>query len=119
MDYYALTNEAVVRQIGTKMKELRIAKAMKQQDLSAASGVSVFTVSAVENGKGASLLTIIQLLRALEQLDYLERFFQEPTLSPIAYAKLMKGNKKKERVKSSKARKGNVESETANEEEQW
>jgi DNA-binding XRE family transcriptional regulator len=71
------------------------------QELADAAGVSVFTISAVENGKTTSLLTLIQMLRALEHLDYLDSFFQEEAISPIAYAKLIKNNKKKERVKSS------------------
>ncbi len=101
MDLYALTNDAIMRQIGSKIKELRIEKSVKQAELADASGVSVFTISSVENGKTTSLLTIVQLLRALEHLDYLNSFFQEETISPIAYAKLMKNNKKKIRVKSS------------------
>ena len=101
MDLYAQTNDAIMRQIGSKLKELRIEKNMKQAELADASGVSVFTISSVENGKTTSLLTIVQLLRALEHLDYLDRFFQEETISPVAYAKLMKNNKKKIRVKSS------------------
>lgn len=90
-----------MRQIGSKLKELRIEKNMKQKELADAAGVSVFTISSIENGKTTSLLTIIQLLRALEHLDYLDSFFQEESISPVAYAKLMKNNKKKERVKSS------------------
>ena len=74
---------------------------MKQAELADASGVSVFTISFVENGKTTSLLTIVQLLRALGHLDYFDSFFQEETISPIAYAKLLKNNKKKIRVKSS------------------
>ena len=101
MDWYAQTNDAIMRQMGTKLKELRIEKNMKQSELADASGVSVFTISSVENGKTTSLLTIVQLLRALEHLDYLDSFFQEETISPIAYAKLLKNNKKKVRVKSS------------------
>jgi len=101
MDLYVQTNDAILRQIGSKLKELRIEKNMKQAELADASGVSVFTISSVENGKATSLLTIVQLLRALEHLDYLNSFFQEETISPIAYAKLMKNNKKKIRVKSS------------------
>ena len=61
MDVYALTDDAIMRQIGSKLKELRIIKGMKQTELSKASGVSVFTISAVENGKSTSLLTIIQM----------------------------------------------------------
>ena len=47
------------------------------------------------------MLTIVQLQRALGHLDYLDAFFQEETISPIAYAKLLKNTKKKIRVKSS------------------
>ena len=101
MDIYARTNDAIMRQIGSKLKELRIDKNMKQVELADASGVSVFTISSVENGNTTSLLTIVQLLRALEHLDYLDSFFQEKAVSPIAYAKLLKNNKKKVRVKSS------------------
>lgn len=101
MDLYAQTNDAILRQIGSKLKELRIEKNMKQAELADASGVSVFTISSVENGKTTSLLTIVQLLRALGHLDYLDSFFQEETVSPIAYAKLLRNNKKKIRVKSS------------------
>ena len=101
MDLYTLTNDAIMRQIGSKIKELRLEKSVKQAELADASGVSVFTISSVETGKSTSLLTIVQLLRALEHLDYLNSFFQEETISPIAYAKLMKNNKKKIRVKSS------------------
>ena len=116
MDVYALTDDAIMRQIGSKLKELRIIKGMKQTELSKASGVSVFTISAVENGKSTSLLTIIQMLRALENLDYLTQFFQQQEISPIAYAQLMEKNKRKERVKTSKAKSEEVES---NNDEIW
>ena len=111
MDLYIQTNDAIMRQIGSKLKELRIERNMKQTELADASGVSVFTISSVENGKATSLLIIIQLLRALEHLDYLERFFQEEAISPIDYAKLLKNNKRKVRVKSSSADKNKDESE--------
>lgn len=116
MDIYALTDDAIMRQIGSKLKELRIIKGMKQSELSVASGVSVFTISAVENGKSTSMLTIVQILRALEDLDYLNQFFQQQEISPIAYAKLMEKNKLKERVKSSKSKAKKVE---LNNDEVW
>ena len=111
MNIYSLTNDAIMRQIGSKLKELRIEKNMKQAELADAAGVSVFTISSVENGKATSLLTVIQLLRALEHLEYLDSFFQEEAMSPIAYAKLMKKNKKKERVKSSANNTNNIDTE--------
>lgn len=111
MDVYAQTNDAILRQIGSKLKDLRIEKNMKQKELADAAGVSVFTISSIENGKTTSLLTVIQLLRALEHLDYLDSFFQEESISPVAYAKLMKNNKKKERVKSSTSIINSIDSE--------
>ena len=44
-----------MRQIGSKLKELRIEKNMKQKELAEAAGVSVFTISSIENGKTISL----------------------------------------------------------------
>ena len=101
MDIYAMTDKAVMQQIGRKLKERRIINGMKQSDLADASGVSVFTISAVENGKAPSMMVIIQLLRALGHLDYLHAFFGEEVPSPIAYAKLMEKNKLRQRVKNS------------------
>lgn len=111
MDVYAQTNDAILRQIGSKLKDLRIEKNMKQKELADTAGVSVFTISSIENGKTTSLLTVIQLLRALEHLDYLDSFFQEESISPVAYARLMKNNKKKERVKSSTSIINSIDSE--------
>ena len=109
MDIYVLTDDAILRQIGSKLKELRIIKGMKQTELAVASGVSVFTISAIENGKATSMLTIIQILRALENLDYLNQFFQQQEISPIAYAKLIGKTKHKERIKTSKSKLKDVE----------
>ena len=96
-----MTDNALMQQIGKKLKERRIINGMKQTDLASASGVSVFTISAVENGKAPSMMVIIQLLRALGNLDYLDSFFEERVPSPVAYAKLMEKNKLRQRVKNS------------------
>lgn len=101
MDIYAMTDGALMKQIGCKMKELRIINSMKQSELAAASGVSVFTISAVENGKAPSMMVMIQLLRALGHLDYLDQFLGERLPSPIAYAKMLNKNKLRQRVKIS------------------
>lgn len=101
MDMYAMTDGALMKQIGSKMKELRIINSMKQSELASASGVSVFTISAVENGKAPSMMVMIQLLRALGHLDYLDHFLGERLPSPIAYAKMLNKNKLRQRIKIS------------------
>lgn len=88
-EIYALTDIAIVKRIGAKIKEARIEQNITQIELAKSAGVSAFSVSSIENGNNTSLLTLVQILRALERFDLLDTFFQEKPISPIAYAKLM------------------------------
>lgn len=101
MDIYALTDLAVIKQIGAKLREARIEQNIKQKELADMAGVSVYTLSVAENGSSISLITLVQILRALNRLEFLDIFFQENKVSPIAYAKLMDKNTKRRRVRES------------------
>ncbi len=48
MAIYALINDAIMRQIGSKLKELRIIKGIKQTELSEAFDISVFKICVVK-----------------------------------------------------------------------
>jgi transcriptional regulator with XRE-family HTH domain len=90
----------VIRQIGKEIKRLRIEKNITQQMLSLNAGIDRSFLSQIENGRATSLLTIIQILRALQRLDLLSPFYQEPALSPMILAKLE--NHKRLRAKTKK-----------------
>lgn len=64
------------------LKNERNRQNISQEELSKRSGVDRVTISRTENGRAASILTIVQLLRGLERLDLLLSFVaQEHQLS--------------------------------------
>lgn len=102
VERYELTDVQVLQHVGLQLKQMRLEQNITQKELQQLSGVSAFSISSVENGKNTSVLTLIQLLRALRRFDVLEPFFREPQVSPIAYARLMASQPEKKRVVKSK-----------------
>ena len=101
MDVYSLTDVALLALIGRKVKETRLEQNIKQKDVAENAGISVFALSSLENGHNCSLMTLIQVLRAMNRLDLLEVFFQEKQISPTAYARILDGEKVRERATKS------------------
>ena len=54
--------------MGFRLREVREAKGMSQEELEKASGISRQTISAIENGKTTSVMsgTLVALARALD-----------------------------------------------------
>lgn len=88
MDVYAQNNRTLLARIGKKLKELRLEQDVTQAQLQQWSGVNRATISGLENGENGSLLTVIQILRALNRLEILENFFADIPVSPIRYMML-------------------------------
>ena len=109
MSLYEKTNNILLQDIVAKLKELRIEQNLTQKVLHSRSGVSIRRISDVEAGKNITILVLIQILRALNSLDYLSSFFEEKKISPIEYAKLMDLQKKKQRAKNTKTKENKEE----------
>ncbi len=88
MDWYALSDLAAVREIGRNLQLIRLNQDISQQELALQTGLSRLTISQVENGRPASTLTLVQLLRALGRLDVLEVLEESATISPLQAARL-------------------------------
>ena len=101
-DIYALTDNAILVQMGTKLKEARIEKNLSQKDLAAACGLSAFSISQMENGHNTSLLSLIMVLRALNRLEILEELLRERPVSPVAISEYMKKHPERKRAYNSK-----------------
>lgn len=97
VDIYELTDNAIMVRIGLKLKEERVARNVSQKELAKSCGLSMFSISQIENGHNTSLLSLIMILRALERLDILNDLFAEKELSPVAYSEAMKKMQKNER----------------------
>jgi transcriptional regulator with XRE-family HTH domain len=82
-NWYSMTDIIVVKTLCQSIKQMRLNKNMSQDELAERSGVSRITISRMETGKAINLLTLVQLLRALENLDLLNYLNIEPEISPI------------------------------------
>jgi len=98
-DLYELNNKSICASMGKKIKSIRINAGMTQKELSERSGISLMTISGFESGRGVvSLITFIQLLRALNKLELLEQPFLQP--EPVSPRLLYKiESKKRKRVR--------------------
>jgi len=87
---YEMSDPAIVRLIGAEIKRMRLVENLTQEQLSLKAGVGRSFISQVENGRSSSILTILQILRALKRLDLLEGFTSEPSISPMLMARMQK-----------------------------
>ncbi|MDP2364385.1 MAG: helix-turn-helix transcriptional regulator [Ignavibacteria bacterium] len=92
-----MTDLAIVKEICTSLKQMRLNKNIAQEQLAKLSGLNRVTISRIEAGRSATLLTIIQVLRALDKLNILNAFKEEPEISPIQLLKV----KEQQRLKAS------------------
>lgn len=72
IDVNSLSDEQILKMLGQKFREIRLAKDMSQQEMAKASGLSVFSITQAENGHNLSILNIVKGLRGLGELQLLE-----------------------------------------------
>ncbi len=94
MDWYGMSDKAIVRDIGKRIRQMRLNKNISQKTLSEKIGIHRVTLSKIERGQRISLLTLIQIMRGLGELQRLENIVPEDIISPIQLAKLQ-GKKRK------------------------
>ena len=74
--------------IGEFVKSTRISQNKTQQELADAAGLNRTTLSQLERGKSVTLLSLIQVLRAIKKLDVLSTMEIRPQFSPMQLAAL-------------------------------
>lgn len=87
-DWYSMSDSAIIRELGSFIKQTRLKKNYTQSDLAEKAGVHRVTLGEFEQGFRGSLTTFIQLLRALDELETLDVFLLSPEISPLEMAKL-------------------------------
>lgn len=95
MDYYAMTDAGVEKEIGHRLKELRLRKNLTQAELADAVSVARATIERLENGNG-KISTLIAVLRELGQLDNLDLLIPDQPVSPLVLAE--RQGRKRERA---------------------
>lgn len=99
-----MTDTAIVKEICESLKQMRLNKNIAQEQLAKLSGLNRVTISRMEAGRSATLITIIQVLRALDKLNILNAFKEEPEISPIKLLRVeeqkrLKASPKKKSIK--------------------
>lgn len=83
---YERSDAEVVRSIGDFVKMQRMSRKMTQEDLAERAGINRTTIINLEKGESVTLVSLIQILRALRKLDVLNSFQFKTELSPLKVA---------------------------------
>ena len=86
-NWYGMSDPAIIKELGIQLKRIRLRKNMSQQNLATKSGLNRSTISEIENGRTASLLSFIQVLRGLEKLELFGFLAEGPVVSPLSLAR--------------------------------
>ncbi len=84
-----LSDTQIEQEMGNRLKNHRLDLNLTQEEVASRSGLSRRTITAIENGEGSTLGTLIAMLRALNALDTLESFLPDPGISPIAMTSML------------------------------
>ena len=86
---HAISDEAVLSEIGSRLATVRLSRNQTQAQLAAEAGISLRTLSRLESGEVATQLSgFIRVCRALDLLRALDAAVPEPAPSPLAMVKL-------------------------------
>jgi transcriptional regulator with XRE-family HTH domain len=108
INWKAISDISILRLLGEFIKHHRLEQNKTQSQLAQEAGINRSTLSDFEQGKRSNILTLIQLLRVLNQLYVLDLFQVQKQLSPIELAKL--DQRKRKRASKLKDKKKNDKS---------
>jgi transcriptional regulator with XRE-family HTH domain len=87
MSFYTATDQAVLEELGRRLRQRRLDRNLSQHDVAEKAGVDRTTIGQLERDGRASLLTLVQVLRALGALDELDAFLPAAGPSPLELAR--------------------------------
>jgi transcriptional regulator with XRE-family HTH domain len=97
----AMSDTALLAVIGRFIKGTRINQNRSQQQVAEAAGINRSTLAQIERGRGGTLLSFLQVMRAIDQLQMFNTFEISEPFSPIELAKLQRS--KRQRASKQKA----------------
>lgn len=82
------TDSAVLAELGARLRNARLERNLSQAALAEAAGIGRVTLQRIEDGaSGASLPSLIRILRALDLSEGLDRLVPEVVPSPLEEAR--------------------------------
>lgn len=77
------SDAALQREIGTRLRHLRLRRNESQEELAKRAGIGKATLQRLEDGSSGTLATFLRVLRALELTDELDALLPDTRPSPI------------------------------------
>jgi transcriptional regulator with XRE-family HTH domain len=96
----SLSPSQMLQHFGRRMKELRVSRRKTQKELAEITGVSEMTIVNLEHGKNVSMEVALLVIRALDELNLINRLCLEPIPeSPLLALELQKKRMKNKRIR--------------------
>lgn len=83
----ALSDTAVLKELGTRIARYRLNKNMTQEALARDAGISLPTLRRVELGHTMNATNLLRILRSLKLLEHLDALLPETIASPLQQMK--------------------------------
>ena len=84
---YQLRSEEWEAELGQQLRALRLRQNLDQRQLASQAGVALNAVKNLEAGKGATVRSLVNVLRTLGRTDWLEALAPQVTISPLQMLK--------------------------------
>lgn len=75
-------NRFILRELGQRIKEIRIKRSLTQQELAQNAGVSFSTIARIENGTSVNMENYMKILRILNLLQNIDLLVPEQQIAP-------------------------------------
>ena len=75
-------NRFILRELGQRIKEIRIKRSLTQQELAQNAGVSFSTIARIENGTSVNMENYMRILRNLNLLQNFDLLVPEQQIAP-------------------------------------
>lgn len=83
MDWFYMTDKAIMEEMGQRLRSYRKKRKLSQKQLAERTGLSIFTIAQIEQGKAVSLSSLLPVLRELRLLNNLDASIPNIPESPI------------------------------------
>lgn len=89
VNWNSMSDQEIATELVAYLRQIRLQQNLTQEELAEKAGLSRSAISEMENGRAAtSLLTFVQLLKALQQLHLLENWHIADPINPMQMTKL-------------------------------
>lgn len=101
--WHSMSDPAILEVLGKFVQQTRLQQNKTQQQVATAAGINRSTMVQIEKGSGGTLLSFIQILRALEQLPLFGHFEIKQQISPLQLAKLEQKKRQRASTRQNKS----------------